>query len=99
MLSALPSRLPAGRLIRDVVTTYAGFLANAVFGFVTLRLLATHLHLGYFGLATLANIFMTVVAGLGEPGIGTALVRLRTRPDTSSEARDELTVTAIRLKL
>ena len=99
MINALPFRLPSRGLLRDVVTTYAGFLTNAVFGFVTLRLVATHLGPWRFGLACIANIFMAVVAGLGEPGIGTALVRLAARPEMSREAREELTVAAVRLKL
>jgi O-antigen/teichoic acid export membrane protein len=99
MDTVLTLRRPGSRLIRDVVTTYAGFFANAVFGFVTLRLLAMHMGPGNFGVTALANLFMAVIAGLGEPGIGTALVRLASQPAIPRERVDELVVAAIRLKL
>src|SRR5438445_13878299 len=54
---------------------------------------------GAFGLTTLANVFMAVIAGLGEPGIGTSLVRLASQRGTSAETIDELVVAAIRLKV
>lgn len=99
MVSALSLRLPRGRLLADVVTTYSGFLVNALCGFVTLTLLAKHLGPGDFGIAALANLFMSVLAGLAEPGIGTSLVRLASRPEMTAAAVDELVVVAIRLKL
>jgi lipopolysaccharide exporter len=99
MESVLPIRLPGSRLLHDVLTTYAGFLANAVLGFVTLMLMAKYLGPGDFGVATLANMFMAVVAGLGEPGLGTALVRLAARPGLTAQAIDKLVVAALRLKV
>ena len=33
-----------------------------------------------FGVTDLVNLSMAVIAGLGEPGIGTALVRLASQP-------------------
>ncbi len=99
MESVLAFRRPNNRLLRDVVTTYAGFFANAVFGFIAMRVLAMHMGPPNFGVTTLANVFMAVIAGLGEPGIGTALVRLVSRPGMTREAIDELVVAAIRLKL
>jgi len=82
-----------------VATTYVGYLVNAIFGFVTLRLMATHLGPVNFGLANLANMFMAVVAGLSEPGIGIGFVRLAARPGVTTAARQELAVASIRLKL
>jgi O-antigen/teichoic acid export membrane protein len=99
MVTILPTRFARNRLVREVATTYAGFLVNAVLGFITLRLMARHLGVGAFGVAMLANIFMTVVAGLGEPGIGTALVRMASKEGTSPEKIQELVVAAVRLKL
>jgi O-antigen/teichoic acid export membrane protein len=95
----LPFRLPAGSVLRDVSTAYSGYLANAVFGFVTLRLVATHLGVPNFYLANLANMFMAVIAGLSEPGIGTGFVRLTARPQMTTQTRAELAVAAIWLKL
>jgi O-antigen/teichoic acid export membrane protein len=97
--SGLRIRVPTGRLLRDVGTTYAGYLANAGLGFVTLRLMATHLGPVNFGLASLANMFMAVVAGLSEPGIGIGFVRLAARTEMTTEALQELAVASIRLKL
>src|SRR5439155_6315441 len=74
-------------------------LANAVFGFVTLRLVATHLGVPNFYLANLVNMFMAIIAGLSEPGIGTGFVRLTARPQMTAQSRAELAVAAIRLKL
>jgi O-antigen/teichoic acid export membrane protein len=99
MVNALTVRLPGNRLFRDVLTTYTGFLVNAGLGFVTLTLMAKHMGPSSFGLATLANLFMALVAGLAEPGIGTALVRLASRPGVTAEVVDELVVAGIRLKL
>jgi O-antigen/teichoic acid export membrane protein len=99
MVTILPTRIARSRLVREVATTYAGFLVNAVLGFITLRLMAQHLGVGAFGVATLANIFMTVVAGLGEPGIGTALVRMASKEGAGREKIQELVVAAVRLKL
>jgi O-antigen/teichoic acid export membrane protein len=90
---------PGNRVVRDVVTTYAGFFANAVLGFITVRVMAQYLGPDQFGVADLANMFMAAVAGLGEPGIGTALVRLASQPGMTPRAIDELVVAAIRLKL
>jgi lipopolysaccharide exporter len=90
---------PGNRVVRDVVTTYAGFFANAVLGFVAVRLMAQHMGPGNFGVTMLANLFMAVIAGLGEPGIGTALVRLASQPGITSREIDQLVVAAIRLKL
>src|SRR5688500_10102970 len=90
---------PGNRLLRDVVTTYAGFFANAVLGFVTVRVVAQYLGPDQFGVTDLANLFMAVIAGLGEPGIGTALVRIASQPGMTAQAIDELIVAAIRLKL
>lgn len=99
MTIALPIRVPGHRLLRDVGTTYTGFLANAVLGFVSLTLMGKILGPPNFGVAMLANMFMAVIAGLGEPGVGTALVRLAARPEMTQEAIDRLIVAAIRLKL
>src|SRR2546428_5259229 len=99
MVTVFPIRLPGRRLLCDVVTTYAGFLANAIFGFITLMLMAKYLGPGDFGVATLANMFMAVIAGLGEPGVGTALVRLASKPGVTAEAGDKMGGGADRLKL
>src|SRR5205809_1059707 len=96
---ALSLRRPGNRLLRDVVTTYAGFFANALLGFLTVRLLAQHMGPDNWGVTNLANLFMAVIAGLGEPGIGTSLVRLTSQPGMTRETIDELVVAAIRLKL
>src|SRR5438309_8931873 len=99
MGTVLPIRPSTSRLLRDVATTYIGLLVNAVLGFVTLTLMAKQLGPGAFGLATLANTLMAVVAGLGETGAGTALVRLAARPGMTAEALDRLVVAAIQVKL
>jgi O-antigen/teichoic acid export membrane protein len=96
---ALSLRRPGNRLVRDVVTTYAGFFANALLGFLTVRLLARHMGPDNWGITNLANLFMAVIAGLAEPGIGTSLVRLTSQPGMTRETIDELVVAAIRLKL
>src|SRR5713101_2534689 len=99
MVTVFPIRLPGSRLLRDVATTYTGFLANALFGFVTLKLVAKYLGPADFGVATLANIFMAIIAGLSEPGIGTALVRLVSNPEMTKAKVEKLVVAAIQLKL
>jgi O-antigen/teichoic acid export membrane protein len=99
MGTVFPIRLPGSRLLGDLVTTYTGFLANAILGFVTLKLVAKHLGPGDFGIATLANIFMAIIAGLSEPGIGTALVRLASNPVMTRAEVEKLVVAAIQLKL
>jgi O-antigen/teichoic acid export membrane protein len=64
MDTVLSLRRPGNRVLRDVVTTYAGFFVNAVLGFLTVRLLAEHMGPVNFGVTTLANLFMAVIAGL-----------------------------------
>lgn len=86
-------------MLRDVVTTYAGFFTSVALSFLTVRLMAQHMGPGSFGVATLANLFMAVIAGLAEPGIGTSLVRLASRPGMTPQEIHELVVAAIRLKL
>jgi O-antigen/teichoic acid export membrane protein len=99
MVTALPLRLPGIRMLKDVGTTYVGFLANAIMSFVSLKLMGNYLGPGGFGVAMLANTFMSVIAGLGEPGLGTALVRLAARPAMTPRGVDRLVVAAIRLKI
>jgi O-antigen/teichoic acid export membrane protein len=99
MDTVISLRRPGNRVLRDVVTTYAGFFVNAVLGFLTVRLLAEHMGPVVFGVTTLANLFMAVIAGMAEPGIGTALVRLASQPGMTTGATEELVVAAIRLKL
>src|SRR5260370_32052377 len=99
MLSTFPIRLRGSRLFRDVTTTYAGYLANAILGFIAMTLMTKPLGPGAFGVASLANLFMAIIASLGEPGLGTALVRLAAQPGMTAQSVDELVVAAIQLKL